>query len=650
MQKCKLWWFPHNPDGEHDDIREELRKTKKLKWNITNPIKNIEINDYVLLYISGKVKRVEFILKVVEKESDYIELELISELDKELKNKLTLNKLEENGHKKSSIYFCISNNETLFNYIKDVLKNNNIFENFIKNSENLHDENNNLKEKTMKNIPLNQILYGPPGTGKTYRTINKTLEIIFEKEDENKVIQYEYLGYKLNKNVKNLKKILNKYTHTKEDRKDLKTAFEYYKEQGQIRFVTFHQSFSYEDFIEGISANTDVEGNIRYDVKPGIFKEISKRAEGKIDFKINKNSKIWKISAGENQRFKGDFFENNLIRIGFRDECPDDLRRSECNNDFVKKFYQDLNKGDIVLVYKSRYEIDGVGIIEGDYEFDKNHEYPHKRKVRWIVKNCVLNIKELNNGKQLSEQTLYLLDRIDIEKLFDLINEKCKSDKNYILIIDEINRGNISKIFGELITLIEPSKRLGADEEITITLPYSNEEFGVPQNLYILGTMNTADRSIALLDTALRRRFEFIEMMPNPELLDGIIIEGIDIKKLLETMNKRIEYLYDRDHTIGHSYFMSLKENPTLEELANIFRNKIIPLLQEYFYDDFEKIKLVLNDNGFIREEPFEQDLFITNVEDIEDKKIYKIDYKAFSVVENYKKIYEKNKNENDNN
>ena len=171
----------------------------------------------------------------------------------------------------------------------------------------------------------------------------------------------------------------------------------------------------------------------------------------------------------------------------------------------------------------------------------------------------------------------------------------------FCFIIDEINRGNISKIFGELITLIEASKRLGEKEEMTLQLPYSEEAFGVPNNVYIIGTMNTADRSIALMDTALRRRFNFIEMMPTPQVLEKIdqdIMQGISVSKILEVMNHRIAVLYDREHTIGHAYFASLIEEPSVKKLAEIFKNSIIPLLQEYFYEDYEKIQLVLGDNA----------------------------------------------------
>lgn len=171
-------------------------------------------------------------------------------------------------------------------------------------------------------------------------------------------------------------------------------------------------------------------------------------------------------------------------------------------------------------------------------------------------------------------------------------------NKNFLFVIDEINRGNISKIFGELITLIEPCKRLGKEEGLSITLPYSGDIFGVPQNVFILGTMNTADRSIALMDTALRRRFEFIERMPDADIIRDEVgeIDGIEIADILQVMNDRIEFFYDREHTLGHAFFLNIS---TIKELQSVYENKIIPLLQEYFYEDYEKIQAVLNDiNG----------------------------------------------------
>lgn len=232
------------------------------------------------------------------------------------------------------------------------------------------------------------------------------------------------------------------------------------------------------------------------------------------------------------------------------------------------------------------------------------------------------------------------------------VKEFCKraaSDKSnkYVFVIDEINRGNISKIFGELITLIEDSKRAGEDEAMSVTLPYSQEEFSVPENVYILGTMNTADRSIALMDTALRRRFEFIEMMPKEELLTDIVIDGIEVKKMLETMNRRIEALYDREHTLGHAFFMPLKneKKATINQLASIFTNKIIPLLQEYFYEDYEKIMLVLGidtpnkDTKKFISVKSNRNLF-KNIQNIDLIPTYQINEKAFQIPDNYMTIY----------
>lgn len=289
-------------------------------------------------------------------------------------------------------------------------------------------------------FPLNQILYGSPGTGKTYSTRAHAVAIC-----DNHQLGNDYDAIKI------------RYNQLCDD--------------GRVKFVTFHQSYGYEDFIEGIKPEL-VNGNISYAVKAGVFKNFCETA-------------------------------------------------------------------------------------------------------------------------------------------------KARPNENFVFIIDEINRGNISKIFGELITLIEDDKR----EDIYVTLPYSQEEFTVPKNVYVLGTMNTADRSIALLDTALRRRFNFIEMMPRPELLPTDV-DGVNLRGLLEKLNTEIERQLDREHTIGHAYFIKCA---TLADIAAVFRNKIIPLLQEYFFDDYDKIYEVLGGKFFKREL-------------LGDEKFrYTLDEDALKVAETYK-------------
>ena len=217
-----------------------------------------------------------------------------------------------------------------------------------------------------------------------------------------------------------------------------------------------------------------------------------------------------------------------------------------------------------------------------------------------------------------------------------------KKAENYVLIIDEINRGNIAKIFGELITLIEESRRLGRTGATEVTLPYSGKSFGVPDNLYIIGTMNTADRSIALLDTALRRRFEFKEMMPDPSQIKKDI-EGVNLKELLEKMNERIRVMIDREHQTGHTYFFDVED---MESLKKTFQNKIIPLLQEYFYDDYEKINLVLNNNGFIKKAKIPNDLFVGSDLIDEDRYVHELlpfSNKKWEESERYQSIYKSN-------
>ena len=387
---------------------------------------------------------------------------------------------------------------------------------YAKENKSTHDILNNSDNEGYKmtdndkklTYPLNQILYGPPGTGKTYTTVVKAIEIIEERKVD-----------------------------ISENRNDLKNKFDEYIRSRQIKFITFHQSYGYEEFVEGIKPLFDSEnedGDMTYEISKGIFYQCCENALLLSDYKGK-----------------------------LRDFC--DLPKDE-----RQKFFND-------------------------------------------------------------------------------------STPKYAMFIDEINRGNISKIFGELITLIEPSKRLGADDEIMVELPYSKEKFGVPSNLYIIGTMNTADRSIALMDTALRRRFEFVEMMPEYDTLNETIIEGINVGEMLKTINERIEYLYDRDHTIGHAYFINVSD---LKTLANVFKNKILPLLQEYFYDDWEKIRLVLGDSQKdenlqlvkIKRNMAAERLFRGKIDYIDDKILYEINSEAFNNPQSYIEIYKNaTKSDNDN-
>lgn len=466
------------------------------------------------------------------------------------------------------------------NYIENILNN--------KNIKSINTNIGKTMPKSTQKQALNQILYGSPGTGKTFNTINKAIEIIDS----------------------------DFYQQNKYDRVALKEKFEEYKKAGQIEFITFHQSFSYEEFVEGIKAipagkdgNENGEDMI-YDVVDGIFKKLSKEA---LKFLItnNKNSILKK-------RFKLDAKSLNIQAdlLQEDDNTYKLLKGSKIRKEAVPSFhkYNYSKLRDIFLekaIFDTSKESDEFFILKEDYIFQS------------LSASSSVVLGKMSNG--LSDWKEVLDD--------NLSKKENKNIKNYILIIDEINRGNISKIFGELITLIEPSKRIGADEEIRLKLPYSQELFGVPSNLYIIGTMNTADRSIALMDTALRRRFHFEEMMPNSSLLKKFEVDGIKIDNLLETINKRVEYLYDRDHTIGHAYFMSLENLETKEdkkaELENIFRNKIIPLLQEYFYDDWEKVRLVLGDD-FVEKIEVKSDIFdediIKDSEYLEEEKfIYNI-------------------------
>ena len=244
--------------------------------------------------------------------------------------------------------------------------------------------------------------------------------------------------------------------------------------------------------------------------------------------------------------------------------------------------------------------------------------------------------------------TLYKLSRIRKSDIVNIIKEQVsekKSDaknKNYYLVIDEINRGNVASILGELITLIEEDKRAGAKNELVATLPYSREKFSIPPNLYIIATMNTADRSVEALDTALRRRFTFQEMSPDPLLVEQPQNLNVNLRRLLETINLRIEKLLNKDHCIGHSYFMAIHENKNpFEALKQAFANKVIPLLEEYFYGDMSKIGSILG-SGFVEKienhSSFAPDF---PVDEFEEKEIYRIKDQAKITEEDFISIYE---------
>ncbi|QTL52032.1 AAA family ATPase [Priestia aryabhattai] len=493
--------------------------------------------------------------------------------------------------------------------------------------------------------PLNQILYGPPGTGKTYNTIIQAVAII-----ENKTVE----------------ELQN------EEYEQVFTRYQELKKDGQIAFTTFHQSYGYEEFIEGIKPLMHQENtsDISYQIEAGVFKDFCENAQR---LKISSNGeeleegcKIWKVSLGGSgtNSIKEDCFLNDRIRIGFDREGRDFLESREYPSDTLYYFYEEMSIGDIVFSLGNNKHIDAIGIIVSEAEWlDDESEYKRSRQVKWIAKHIWEDIYELNGNKIMVQQTIYPLSRLSLDDVNELIAhysensevELEKNEKNYVFIIDEINRGNISKIFGELITLIEPSKRLRASEELRVKLPYSKKEFGVPKNVYIIGTMNTADRSIALMDTALRRRFDFIEMMPNADIFENVNVNGINIKEMLETINKRIEVLYDREHTIGHAYLMRLMEDASIETLGHIFEKAFIPLLQEYFYEDYEKIQLILGDKDKPDQYKFIVDneirvnqIFKGNIDIDIPEKNYTIQKEAFLKEASYKGIYQSINSDND--
>lgn len=453
----------------------------------------------------------------------------------------------------------------------------------------------------------NLILYGPPGTGKTYRTAKEAVELCDGSAPD--------------------------------DRAELKARYDTLVEAGQIGFVTFHQSYAYEDFVEGLRPETgsgegDDEGaaaGFRLEPKRGIFREISalaqqsRRNAGRPTGLDLSGREFFKMSlgrAGSEDHIYDAAIEGNYIVLGWGGEVDwsdpryDDYQAifdkwnglhpgthgSDGNISQLWRFRSSMKEGDIVIVPDGNSSFRAIGEIVGPYEYAPTdvREYNHRRAVRWLlVLDESLPVETIHDGK-FTMRTCYLLkrNRMKIEALSRLLPGNAPasdaSPDQFVLIIDEINRANISKVFGELITLIEEDKRIGGTNQTTVKLPYSGDVFGVPDNLHIIGTMNTADRSIALLDTALRRRFTFRELMPEPELLkEAAERTGVPLVGLLCRLNERIEYLFDREHQIGHAYFMNCR---TIEDVHETMRHRVIPLLAEYFYEDWNKVALVLGD------------------------------------------------------
>lgn len=554
------------------------------------------------------------------------------------------------------------------------------------------------KKPTMNKFPLNQILYGPPGTGKTYHTISRALEIIGEDLEG-------------------------------KSRAEIKKLFDAKIKEEQIVFTTFHQSLGYEDFIEGIKPVEPEkdEDPVSYRVELGIFRKLCIEASFAIaDLKENKETEEVLEFSFLYDKFS-ETVEEQLVN-GQKVELDTKAGGSVLvesisqQGNFIIKHHEGtrtytVSKARLTKLQAAIKNLDDINNINDQFRAIIGGS---NSSAYWSVLNAIR--KEKSTIKRPKENRTYTFEE-KREVVLSLAQADYKIDegnniKNYVLIIDEINRGNISQIFGELITLLEESKRLGKAEGLTAVLPYSKQKFGIPPNLYVIGTMNTADRSVEALDTALRRRFDFEEMLPSPELLNSkqLIIDlwnadkysnhgwddepyrshadrlytilgvdkgiekkyhstkksdepkttpwetndldhissedlkGINFELLLETINKRIEKLIDKDHCIGHSYFLTLSQNPyPEEELRNIFQNKIIPLLQEYFFGDLGKMELVIGKAFFESQVPVNASAFFAD-NDYEDtqilveRKVYKIrnvKRVEFDIIAAAKKIYQ---------
>lgn len=475
-------------------------------------------------------------------------------------------------------------------------------------------------------VPLNQILYGPPGTGKTYGVVDEALRVLDPA-------------------------FLTAHSGPAE-RAACKARYDALSAAGQVSFVTFHQSFGYEDFIEGVKPVFE-DGQLRYELEDGVFLQAVRSAGGVLEDGgaptrgtaprpsravptppqgLKADGQVWRIYIDGTvpvSQIRERSVARGEIRVGTFPKKFGQFQEKPANlNDLSEDrihpyqlFFRDsIRDGDLVLLATGSNKIGAVGVVTGEYRYDPYSEaifsldYTHARPVRWLAKDLNLSAQDVI-GKTFAPPTLQRVTGVTPEQVLrflpGLANSKAtiSHTRPHVLIIDEINRGNVAKIFGELITLLEPSKRAEASESLTVTLPLSKRKLRVPASLYLIGTMNTADRSLTQLDAALRRRFVFRPVWPQPEVLPIIEIDDValDLRKFLHAINQRIEHLLSREQVIGHTYLLGIPE--TLEGIASALQERILPLLEEYFFEDWSHIREVLGDDNkpdelqFIQEE-----------------------------------------------
>lgn len=446
-----------------------------------------------------------------------------------------------------------------------------------------------LTWKRRKNV----VLYGAPGTGKTYDVPEFAVRLCDPA-----------------------------FMATEPNREEIVSRYNQLKTEKRIAFTTFHQSLDYEDWIEGLRPVVNENNQVTYEIESGIFKKLCEEAERPVvkdkQVGIADNAVVWKVSlagTGDND-VRRECMENNHIRIGWDDYGPvisDETDWSIYNGEGKQILDAYINKmkiGDIVMSCYSSQTIDAIGVVVGDYEFeDKFPNYKRVRRVNWLVKNINENIVEMNDGKTMTLGTVYRLNSItldNVKSILEKYNTSSKmeeNDKAYVMVIDELNRGNVSKVFGELITLLEADKRKGRINAESVVLPYSKKTFHIPNNVYLIATMNTADRSLGSLDYAIRRRFAFIAEKPFGLEVDGFdedLFEKVsslfvknfdeykesswDLTMKLEPADTLSEEYKPEDVWIGHSYFL-MQDEEGEDNTSNRLLYEIIPLLEEYVRD-----------------------------------------------------------------